>query len=277
MSNHASSKHIAQSFALTWKAASKTVLCGMLLAACLSETQAPRGGQGTFSLGLTTNGLTAEIVTRAPRPLTLSEASVYMVTLTDADETLWQHKVFADITLADRTQPLGEGYVVMAENITSDIAESGNNGWGERRYAGSSAPFAIVNGQNTHVTVTCAMANAGLCVTFDDSFTSYFTDYAVTTNDVRTLKFNADNAETAMAYYNTEPATTIDVPIIISASAGWDGTVRLTRNLTLQKGKITRLAVKLNSPEPTEGNISVFAITYDDFMEEGTTEEITLE
>ncbi len=281
-----------------------TALCAILLTACIGEQPSPSAGRGTFAFELATDSLTADIVTRAPRQLTDAEAAAYRVTLHSATETIWENIPFADITLADRTQPLGTGYVVSAENISAADAESLNSGWGARRYAGSSAPFAITEGQTTHVTVPCTMANAGLCVTFDDSFTSYFTEYAVTTADTRALKFNADNAfpanttlpsltgegsgvGPAVAYYNTSLPSlgegsgvgqlTADVALTITASAGWDGTVRLTRTLTLQAGKITRLEVKLNAPQPSTGNISLMAITYDDHFTEGSTEEITLE
>lgn len=281
-------KHLAQGIALSGKAANGArpvrataflaALCAMLLTACLSEVDAPRGSQGTFSLDLATDSLTAEVVTRAPRQLNDAEAATFLVTLTDGEgEEVWTQRIFSSITLADRTQPLGTGYIVTAENITTVAAEALNEGWGARRYAGTSQPFAVVASQTTHVTVPCSMANAGLCVTFDNSFTSFFSDFAVTTSDARNLLFNAANAETAIAYYNTDAATaTIDVPILITASAGWDGTVRLSRILTLQAGKITRLAVKLNAPEPSEGNISIVAITYDDTFDEGTTQEIEL-
>ena len=263
------------------------LLAALLLTACIGETDAPQGGQGTFSLDLVTEGLNVEIETRAARQLTADEAKAFKITLNDAEETIWERKAFTDITLADRTQRLGEGYVVMAENITPEEAESNNKGWGARRFAGSSEPFAIVSNKTTLVTIPCAMVNAGLCVVFDKSFTDFFTDYAVTTDDQRSLKFNYSNAFSmntstgthsgAIAYYNTDASTdTYELPLLITASAGWEGTVRLNRVLTLKAGKITQLKVKYNSPEPTEGNITL-SISYDDEFTEGTNTEIFLE
>ena len=175
----------------------------------------------------------------------------------------------------------------MAEDITPEEAESNNKGWGARRYAGSSQPFAIESNKTTQVTVPCKMANAGFCVTFDESFTNFFSDFAVTTDDLRGLKFNYSNAFSmntstgthsgAIAYYNTDASTdTYELPLLITASAGWEGTVRLNRVLTLKAGKITQLKVKYNSPEPTEGNITL-SITYNDEFTEGTNTEIFLE
>lgn len=228
------------------------LLAALLLAACTAETEQPATARGTFDFGLATDGLSAEIVTREAHQLTDDEAAGFYVTLTQDEEVVWSHKAYSTITQADRTQPLGEGYIVMAEDITAEEAESNNSGFGARRYAGYSEPFAIKSNETKHVIVPCAMANAGLCVVFDQSFTDYFTEYAVTTDDHRALKFNAANATTAIAYYNTDAATgTHTLPVIISASAGWDGTARLTRTLTLQTGKITRLNVKLNAEDPT--------------------------
>lgn len=249
------------------------LLAALLLAACISESDGPWATvQGTFSLELATDGLEVEVETRAPRNLTDTEAAAFLVSLTQDETILWQHKAFNTITQADRTQPLGGGYIVSAENVTADDAESANNGWGCLRYAGQSEAFSIVSRQITHVTVPCRMANAGLNVIFDKSFTDYFTDYAVTTDDLRALKFNTNGYT---AYYNTGVTGSHPLHIIISASAGWDGTVRLERTLTLQTGKIIRLHVKLNSTEPMEGNITL-SITYDDEFEEGASTEIIL-
>ena len=302
--SHLTYKHIAQRFVPGWKAAREgrpfgrasffgaflvtMMMMAPLHVACISEMESPvPSRQGTFAIALESDSLKVEIETRAARELTSTEASAYLVTLTQGDEMIWEQKKFADITLADRTQRLGEGYVVMAENITPEEAENSNKGWGARRNAGSSDPFAIESNKITQVTVPCKMANAGFCVTFDESFTDFFSDFAVTTDDLRGLKFNysngypmntsTNNHQGAVAYYNTDATTgTHELPLLISASAGWEGTVRLNRTLTLQAGKITRLKVKYNSPELTEGNI-ILSISYDDSFEDVGGEEIILE
>ena len=251
-----------------------SLLATLLLTACIGDFDTPKvAQQGYFAIELETDSLVEEVETRAARELTYEEAKKYLVTLTQGEEVVWTHKKFEEITQADRTQPLGENYVVMAEDITEEEAESANNGWGSRRYAGLSESFSVVSKQTTFVTVPCRMANAGLSVVFDESFTSYFSDYAVTTDDLRALKFNTNGR---IAYYNTDANGRHNLDIAISASAGWDGTVRLHRSLTLQSGKIIRLKVKLNSPEPTEGNISL-SITYDSTFDDAGGEEIFLE
>jgi hypothetical protein len=194
-----------------------------------------------------------EVQTRALHELSAEEAADYSITLTDAEGTVWKRK-YADISLADRTQPLGDGYMLSAENCTLEEAESFNDGWGCHRIAGISDAFSIVDGQTTPVTIRCGMVNAGLCVIFDKSFTDYFSEYAVTTDDWRVLKFNAANGAEfdsqnhltrgTIAYYNVDDNGTHTVSVIISASAGWDGILRIEREILLKRGGITRLYVR---------------------------------
>ncbi len=112
------------------------LLAALILAAYTAETEQPATARGTFDFGLATDGLSAEIVTREAHQLTDDEAAGFYVTLTQDEEVVWSHKAYSTITQADRTQPLGEGYMVMAEDITAEEAESNNRGGGARRYAG---------------------------------------------------------------------------------------------------------------------------------------------
>lgn len=254
-----------------------------MMVACSGDVEMTSVGKGNFSLGLSTDGVNVDVVTRAAHELTESEAAEYTIILRQGENLVWT-KNFTDITGPDCTQPLGTDYIVSAENCTIEEAEGANEGWGQRRIAGESEPFAIVTGDTTAVMVNCSVQNAGLCVMFDKSFTDYFSEYAVTTDDLRALKFNATNAAEfdvnrqlthgTIAYYNVESNGKHMVNVIISASAGWDGTVRLTRSLTLQSGRITRLRVHLGD-DPL-GSVSSISITYSDVFDESE-EEILLE
>ena len=245
-------------------------IAACLLTACSSDIDDPKSRLGEFSFALTSDGLVEEVQTRAARELTPTEAADYSITLTDKDGTVWTRQ-YSEITETDRIQPLGDGYLLSAEDCTAEEAETLNDGWGCKRIAGMSDSFSIVQDQTTPVTINCCMANAGLCIIFDKSFTDYFSEYAVTTDDSRGLKFNATNGAEfdvqnhlirgTIAYYNVDANGTHDVNVIISASAGWDGTVRLTRSLTLPRGKVSRLYIRKG--ESQEGTMNV-NITYDD-------------
>jgi hypothetical protein len=233
-----------------------------LLIACTAEENGlPTNMRGSFTLGLSTDSLAVEVTTRAGRNLTDAEQQIFTVSLTQNGETIWENIPYADITQDDRIQPVGNGYVVSAESCTSSDAESANNGWGQRRYWGQSDSFDIKSGENTEVSVDCRMANAGLCVEFDESFTSYFTmGYSVTTDDSRTLRFD-NTTSGSVAYYNIPEGNTRMVHLLVNASAGWDGTLHIERDLVLTRGGVTRLHVRKS--ESTEGQIDL-GITFDD-------------
>ena len=238
------------------------LLAVCLLTACTAEENGlPTNMRGSFTLGLSTDSLVVEVTTRAGRNLTDAEQQIFTVSLTQNGEKIWENIPFADITQDDRIQPVGNGYVVSAESCTSSEAEAANNGWGERRYWGQSESFDIKSGENTEVSVDCHMANAGLCIEFDESFTSYFTmGYSVTTDDSRTLRF--DNTTSGrVAYYNIPEGNTRVVHLLVNASAGWDGTLHIERDLVLTRGGIKRLYVRKS--ESTEGQIDL-GITFDD-------------
>lgn len=238
------------------------LLAVCLLTACTAEENGlPTNMRGSFTLGLSTDSLVVEVTTRAGRNLTDAEQQIFTVSLTQNGETIWENIPYADITQDDRIQPAGNGYVVSAESCTSSDAESANNGWGQRRYWGQSDSFDIKSGENTEVSVDCRMANAGLCVEFDESFTSYFTmGYSVTTDDSRTLRFD-NTTSGSVAYYNIPEGNTRMVHLLVNASAGWDGTLHIERDLVLTRGGVTRLHVRKS--ESTEGQIDL-GITFDD-------------
>lgn len=251
------------------------LFASLLLTGCVTEMDnlQPINSRGSFTLGLYTDSLAVEVETRASRNLTEAEQRVFTVSLVQNGETIWSNIPFADITQADCTQPVGTGYVVSAESCSVAEAESANNGWGQRRYWGKSSSFNIKTNENTNVSVDCRMANAGLCVQFDETFTSYFTQgYSVTTDDSRTLRF--DNTTTGrMGYYNVPEDATHTVHLLINASAGWDGTLHIERDLVLQSGRTYRLNIRKGMPEI--GTMGVI-ITTEDFVE-GESEEVIVE
>lgn len=250
----------------------------LLLVSCVSEFDLPKAAdeQGMFALSLTASGLKTEVETRADedswQKLTPNEAASYLITLTKDSKTLWGPKVFSSITQTDCTQPVGQNYVVSAENCTPTEAESANGGWGQRRYYGKSS-FSITKDETTDVRINCHIANAGLCVQFDESFTSYFTlGYSVTTDDGRALRFDETTTDN-VAYYNVPEGSTRSVRLLVNASAGWDGILHLEHDLVMQPGRTYCLHVRKGAVET--GTMGVI-ITTEDFVE-GESEEVIVE
>lgn len=246
-----------------------------LLTGCVTEMDnlRPVSSKGSFTLGLSTDTLAVEVETRAGRDLTDAEKEIFTVSLVQGEETIWSIP-FADVTQADCTQPTGTGYVVSAEDCTTTEAESANAGWGQRRYYGESKTFDIKANENTDVSVDCHMANAGICVKFDESFTSFFTlGYSVTTDDSRGLRFDGETPAERVAYYNIPEESTRTVHLLVNASAGWDGILHLEHDLVMQPGRIYRLQVRKGAVET--GTMGV-TITTEDFVE-GESEEVIVE
>lgn len=107
-------------------------------------------------------------------------------------------------------------YLVSAENMTVEEAETLPDSWGQIRYAGSTQVLVDRfmtkddNGENTplyySVTVNCIVANSMLSVVFDQSVLTYYTDPKVTafTDKSRQLEFTPDNATSALAHFTAD-------------------------------------------------------------------------
>ena len=148
----------------------------------------------------------------------------------------------------------GYGYKVAAESCSEATAESSNDGWGERRYAGTSAPFAVKAGQTTPVSVNCSVANAGIAFVFDETVSSYFTGgFRVSiTEGSRNIVFDrytgglsADGnitQDSQVAYYNVGEDGTRTITYNIHAESPRK-TLDRDIVITLTKAAIERLTI----------------------------------
>lgn len=222
-----------------------------LFASCQSE-QDPfnvSANKGSFALNLQGPEITVQTETRAA--LTVTEAANYNIMVYQNNDEVWaQKKKYSDLTATDYMLSVGSGYAVFAESCSEADAETVNDGFGCKRYGGTSDVFAIEASQTTPVSVNCSATNGGLCVVFDKSFTDTFGRYSVeTTDENRHLVFNADNKATfttagvrtggAVAYYNMPPAGELEVPLQIHAR----GAQVKDKTVLLKLGKITRFTV----------------------------------
>ena len=132
-------------------------------------------------------------------------------------------------------------------------AESANDGWGQRRYAGQSASFAIKPGETTKVGVGCTVANAGVEVVFDETMAHHFTtSYSVTITEGERIivfdKLTGGKREAgvitpgSVAYYNVDENDTRTLTYTIEAYGEGKRLVK-TDNMTLRKSKISRLTL----------------------------------
>lgn len=169
----------------------------------------------------------------------------------------------------------GYGYTIKAENCSMNDAESVNGGWGQRRYAGISLPFAIKAGETTQVGVGCSVANAGIEIIFDETIMEHFTEsYNVTIKDGdRVIVFDAKSGGTSIegnitagevAYFNVPEDGVREISYVIEAYGQGKKLVR-NGSLSLSKAKISRLTLTF-VPGTYDLNISVD--TEDIFVEQ---------
>ena len=109
---------------------------------------------GFFDLTLSSVPATRSTTTT----ITPEEAANFLVTIYKGSDIVRQTVRLGDL---NTSLPAGYGYTVQAESCSEADAESANGGWGQKRYAGLSASFAIVAGQTTAVHVGCSVANSG--------------------------------------------------------------------------------------------------------------------
>ena len=117
------------------------------------------------------------------------------------------------------------------------------------------------------------MANAGLMVLFDESFTNKFPVHAATTQDTRSLVFRSDNPS-KVAYYNlSQSQGTVPLRLTGGSAGKWEDRIDKTENITITKGKITKLHVSFSE---NGGDLNV-DINTDTGMEENINGDVTVQ
>ena len=208
------------------------------------EQQAGWGGINVYLQGSATTRATTSTITK-------EEADLFLVTIYKGEDLIAQQRQLR--TVGSMTFPAGNGYRLTVENITEQDAEALNDGWGAKRYTGTSRNFSIQAGQTTAVGVNCTVANAAVAVKIDEALEGC----TVTISDGkdRTLTTTKNN----IAYFNVAKDSQISVILTVEK----DGKVVSIKDLILEPAQVKD--VNLVPSEPTEetGNIGI-TITYDD-------------
>ncbi len=215
---------------------------------------------GTLEIALT------RAATRATTTvITKEEADNFLVTIFKGSDVVRETVRLKDL---NSSLSAGYGYTVKAENCSDAEAESANEGWGQRHFAGTSASFAIKAGQTTKVDVGCSVVNAGMEVVFYEAFISNYTTYSLTIVDGdRTIVFDSETGgysdgnnirEGRTAYFNVGADETRTVTYHIEATGTTN--VSQTGTMTLTKAKKSRINLK---PSDEIGHFGV-EVTIDD-------------
>lgn len=223
-----------------------TLLSGMLLTGCMNEdfSAAEKNGKGTYALSLVREDVQDIVISRAGEQVADGSYNVndFKVKLSDKNGiSIFQGKVYSELSAADRTLPVGTGYKIMVESCSQEEALTANDGWGQMRFTGETT-FEIKNNETTPLEVNCTLQNAGLMVVFDDSFTSKFPVYAATTQDTRALVFKGTTTGKVACYNVEEENNSISLKLTGSAG-GWSDRIDIVKEVSIVKGKIMRLTV----------------------------------
>ena len=108
-----------------------------LLAGCMNEQEPfnTPSGEGTFALSLNKGEIVVNAETRAA--LSATDAANYNIMVYQNDYELWsQKKKYSALTGSDYILGVGTGYSVFAESCTEEEAETSNDGFGSKRFAG---------------------------------------------------------------------------------------------------------------------------------------------
>lgn len=214
--------------------------CCILNTGCNNDTipSDPTEINGEFVLKIKAGDVTTEIITRSTLDIDINS---FKINLSENDGTpLFVNKLYGELNETDCTLPAESGYQITAESCSQDESVTQNGGYGYPRFVGE-ATFNITPRQETHVNIKCTMVNAGLQISFDQTFLDKFPTHAITTQDTRTLVFNKNNAD-KIGYYEVNANTSLKLRLTGSAG-GWEDRLDTIKEIILEKGKIKRLLI----------------------------------
>lgn len=198
----------------------------------------PTGIKGELVLKLKAGDVKTEIITRSTLDIDINS---FKINLSENDGTpLFVNKLYGELNETDCTLPAESGYQITAESCSQDESVTQNRGYGYPRFVGE-ATFNITPRQETHVNIKCTMVNAGLQISFDQTFLDKFPTHAITTQDTRALVFNKNNAD-KIGYYEVNANKSLKLRLTGSAG-GWEDRLDTIKEIILEKGKIKRLLI----------------------------------
>ena len=241
----------------------RMIICIAVMTALLFSCQKPE------TVRYASLKIAAQVVEPMTRTVTENDMTVYI----DGENF---HASYAYAELPDVIDvPVNSDvrYVIRAENITEEEAETKPDAWGQKRYAGESDTLVnvIVDTVRNNVDpyyytihLKCTVANSMLSVVFDQSVLTYYSEPKVTayTDTDRKLEFTPDNAAEAMAHFTADKQLFMEFTGLFNIS----GERKFHMDsIELQPNMHYTMTFKM---EFTEGGLSQPVITVDEFCED---------
>jgi len=231
-------------------------LCVMSVTGCNErDVRLTPSDGGSGSVSVTLQGGTRAL--SSTTTITKEEAELFLVTLYKGEDLVSSQVLLGK--LGTLTFPAGYGYRVFVENIDEDDAETMNEGWGAKRFAGLSKNFGIQSGKTTKVGVACGVANAAVAVNMGNDVEGCT---VTLTCGTRTLSTSSSRT----AYFNVAQGEALQVQMKVEK----DGQTVAEKTLELETAKVKDINVKPS--EPTDTGTIGLSITYDDTFQTVRTE-----
>lgn len=237
------------------------------LVSCVNEEGLDAFEEGIGSIDVELRSMTSTRATS--KPLSAEEAENFLITIYRGEEPV--HETMLLKNLGNASFPAGSGYRVHAENCTEEEAESANNGWGQRHYAGKSTAFSIRASETTKVEVNCSVVNSGISVNFNEDIQNTYNNYSLTISDGNRIIIFDKERQGDIAYFNVSDNGEHTINYSIHAEGEGVETIDKSGTKTLEKAKVSRINIK----HSTTGTIGLTILVDEEFIEKE--EEITID
>lgn len=234
-----------------------TALFGMVLAcvSCTNDSDAELS-RGRVEVSITQS----TAFTRSVNFTEVQNTANYTVDIYDASGTCVKSSRLGEIT--GNTVELDEGSYRIVAHYGEEKAASQNvlPMKGEQT-------FAITDGNDTHVDVTCTPTCAKVLVNFGENMDTYFSDYYVT---YTTKALEKSGTSAVWSKTNTDPwyllvADNEVVKATIHVTRASDGkTAEIVREYQLSPAKAWTLGIKAEEPQGPVGGTATVTISVDD-------------
>ncbi len=168
------------------------------------------------------------------------------------------------------TLPAADGYVIDIESCTYEEAVTANDGWGQRRLAGTSGVFEVKALEEHLIEPECTVANVCVTIGYSPLFPERFTEYEVTVSTVisreedeegnlmvaekRALIYDRQaTLSSPVGYFNIPvEESTVELTVEVSATTPWGEEKREERVYSLAAARHLHVTLRTAADDVEE-------------------------
>lgn len=232
-----------------------TLLLAVLFAGCEREQLGQLGsgtGEGRLNVTLSTSGEVSGVVTRASESIPELEAFGTEENLAKFKLAIYQEGTLKDEWAYGTNNDVA--FLVGNYNVIASYGDASKEGFDLPAFK-ASQDFIITDGETTDVNLVAKLANARISVAYTEEFTTYFSDYNVTINDIAFEK-----TETRAAYF--QPGVVSIYANVMKQEATEMVQLKI-KDLTVQACSEYRLTLDVDN-----GGTAMLTVTFDGNVED---------